>query len=179
MAEFIKDERVFVRKYSEQTLLFIGHIQDRINGYVAFRKELLALLDEQEKAHPSLKDFIGRMRTQLTQEVRVFNRRFDPLTEADGRERAVPLLEEREKAIRVDLPDYAAKAVNIGPGIKHIGDPQDTWVQKERMNAVLIRTMASMEMAMNPEAAELAKKVREMTEKVLRGGAAHEKPVTW
>ena len=179
IAKCIKDERVFFRHYNDQVLIFIEHIQVRINAYIDFRVDMLKYLEEQEKAHPNLSDFIGRLRTQLTNKMQINSRFQDAMQRATGVDHAIPLLAEMENAIQMDIPTQAKKANDIGSGIKHIGDPQDSRIRADRSMAMNIRAIASIEMAMNPASAEIAKEVRKRTEQVIRGGAQHEKATKW
>ena len=177
----MKEERAFIRTQNEQVLIFITHIQDRINAYVDFMEGLLAYLDEQEKKQPNLSAFIGRLRVMAKKEMFMYGGRFQsPLKRADGAKRADPLLADVYKALEVDTPERAYKALGAIPGIPQgIGDPQDLRVAQLRRRAKEIRAMATMEMATNPAAGEIAKEVRKRTEAVLRNPAGYERPITW
>ena len=177
----LKEERAFVRRQNEDVLIFITHIQDRINVYVSFLQWLLQYLDEQEKAHPELADFIGRMRNLAKEKMFMYGGRYeDPIRKADGAKRAEPLLAKVYKALEVDTPECATAALGAVPAIpQSIGDPQDLRVAQLRVRTKQLRTMAMMEMAVNPSAGEIAREIRKRTEEALRNPSGYERPVTW
>ncbi len=177
----LKEERAFVRRQNEDVLVFVTHIQDRLNVYVDFLRSLHQYLDEQEKEHPDLAEFIGRMRNLAKQEMFMYGgRRENPIRTADGAKRAEPLLAKMYKALELDTPERAAAGLGAVPAIpQSIGDPQDLRVAQLRVRTRQLRAMATMEMAANPAASEIAKEVRKRTDAALRNPAGYERAVTW
>jgi hypothetical protein len=176
----VKEEWAFVKDETDSVLIFITHIQDRINSYVDFMEGLLTYLDEQEKKQPAMADFTGRLRTQVKKDIRIFSNYASALTRADGAKRAVPILAKVYKALDLDTPEVVQAGVAAPPGVaRGIGDPQDTRVNMLRMKAQVLRAMATMEMAKNPAAAEIAREVRKRTEEALRNPVGYEKATAW
>jgi len=80
----------------------------------------------------------------------------------------------------VDTPECATAALGAVPAIpQSIGDPQDLRVAQLRVRTKQLRTMAMMEMAVNPSAGEIAREIRKRTEEALRNPSGYERPVTW
>ena len=102
------------------------------------------------------------------------------LTRADGAKRAVPILAKVYKAFDVDTPEIVQTGIAVIPGVPQgIGDPQDARVAELRKKVRVLRGLATVEMAKNPAAAEVAREVRKRTEAVLRNPVGYEKVVTW
>jgi hypothetical protein len=172
----LKEERAFIRTQNEQVLIFITHIQNRINVFVGTLEWLLGYLDEQEKAHPELADFTGRMRKLTKAEMFMYGGSYQyPIKKADGAKRAEPLLAKVYEALTVDTPARAQTALGSVGGVPHgIGDPQDLRVAQLRVRAKQLRAMATMEMAVNPAAATVAKEIRTKMEEALRNPSGYE-----
>jgi hypothetical protein len=177
----LKEERAFVRTQNEQVLIFITHIQDRINVFVDLFERMLAYLDEQEKKQPDLADFAKRMRELARKKMFMYGGRYqDPIKKADGAKRAEPLLAKVYRALEVDTPEQVRAAFrSVGAIPQSIGDPQDLRVAQLRRRTKELRAMAGLEMAVNPAAAETAKTIRKWTEEALRNPSGYERPITW
>ncbi len=59
------------------------------------------------------------------------------------------------------------------------GDPGDRRLRNLRRKVMVIRAMATMEMARNPAMGEIAKEIRKRTEAVLRNPHSYEKVTVW
>jgi hypothetical protein len=162
-----KEERVFLDQMLQQTQIFIKAIGDRINGYVDFRTQLLTYLAEQKKAKPELADFIGRLEKQANSMQKDRVDRSGPV--------AALVAQIKAEAIS-DTPrrDIWALTTEEGSGIAAHGGWQDDVVARCRNSAKIIRQIATIEMAINPKSAEVAKEVRKRTQQVLRGALGHE-----
>jgi hypothetical protein len=166
----LKEERVFIRRLNEQVFVFIKHIQDRINQYVDFRGEMLKYLAEQKKKHPEHAEFITKLETQM----KVMKE-----AKANGEKRARETLKALDRAIAVGLPEHMKAARGAVSMIPRIGGGQDSRVARCRHITKVLRIMATMEMAMNPEVSEIAKAVRDKTEAILRNPVGYERPDNW
>jgi hypothetical protein len=168
-----KEERVFLRKMLEQTQVFVKVIGERINAYVAFRQETLKYLGEQKKAHPELADFIGRLEKQTQT---IHGQRVDNAANVSNvvvRIEAMAMADRPGAAERADLASRLTEE-ECGGSIAAYGGWQDGVVAKCRNSVKMLRQMASVEMAVNPASAEVAREVRKRTQQALRGMLGHE-----
>jgi hypothetical protein len=177
-AETWKEDRAFMRKETRAVADFIKYVQDRTNTYVDLIASLLAYLDEAEKKHPQQAAFIGRLRTELRKPTQVFNKTMAVDVKANGEAVFAPWMAEMMKAMRVDTPEQAARgwAAAHAP---EIGDPQDARVAGLRLKMKVVRSMATMEMARNPAAAEIGREVRKRIEGALRRATNYERETEW
>ena len=82
---------------------------------------------------------------------------------------------------RARLVDYAGddalqRCQEFGKAITTIGGNQDELVGECRMAVKVLRQRAALAMALNPDAAEIAKEVRRRTQEILRNPASYEAP---
>lgn len=99
---------------------------------------------------------------------------------SDNVPRATKYIENFYKAVLIDTPDQFKKGIRGAGAIPHeIGDPGDRRLRNLRRKVRMIRSMATLEMAMNPSAGEIAKEIRKRTETVLRNPHSYEQPVVW
>jgi hypothetical protein len=160
---FQKDERMHIERMLGEVQVFVKAIQDRINGYVDFRAEMLKYLGEQKKAKPELAEFIGKLEAQTG---RIQTNKVDGATPVAG------LAAQLRPAITADLPKASAEGVT--EGIMNIGLGQDNAVARCRNTVKILRQMATIEMAVNPKSAEVAREVRKRTQAALRNPLGHE-----
>jgi hypothetical protein len=162
----MKDERLFVERMMRSAIIFVTAIQDRINHYVKFAKDLQAYAAEQKKARPEAAEFLTKIE-ELTK------MRDIAAKEADGGPQFEKLLEQFKPDITADVPKLSPESVflKIRDGF---GLPQDNRVARCRLAVKLIRQRASLETALNPKNADIAQEVRKRTHAALRGGLGHE-----
>lgn len=161
-----KEERVMMDRMFREVQVFIKAIGDRINGYVEFRSEMLKYLTEQKVAHPELADFIGRLEKQT---IAIHKERVD-------RSAPVASLIAQIKAEAVsDTPRTDIdRLTGDGHGLVAHGGWQDNVVARCRNSVKILRQMATIEMAINPKSAEVAKEIRKRTQQALRNPLGHE-----
>lgn len=177
-AETWKEDRAFMKNETRAVATFIKFIQDRINTYLDLIAELLAYLDQAEKKHPKQSEFIGRLRKELTKPTQVFGRAVPVNVRANGEAIFAPWMAEMMKAMRVDTAEQAAKGFAAAKA-PEIGDPQDARVAGLRLKVKVVRSMATMEMARNPAAAEIAREIRKRIEAALRNPSNYERETQW
>ncbi len=181
-ARRIKDERYFVRRINRNMLTFVKNVQDRTNGYVDFGLELLAYLEEQEKTHPDQAAFIEKVRAEWAIPVGQYARpKILANTEKlDNEQRAMKYAEDFYRTLDVDTPAQMMKGLGGVRNIPNvIGDPGDRRLRNLRRKVKVLRAMATMEMAMNPGAAEIAAEIRKRSEAALRNPHSYEKVTVW
>jgi hypothetical protein len=177
-AETWKEDRAFMKNETRAVATFIKFVQDRINTYVALTADLLKFLDEAGTKHPEQAVFIGRLRAELKKPTRVFQTSAACDAKADGEAVFAPWMAEMMKAMRVDTPEQAARGFAAARA-PQIGDPQDARVSGLRNKMKVVRSLATMEMARNPAAAEIAKEVRSRIEAALRNASNYERDTQW
>jgi hypothetical protein len=121
---------------------------------------------------------VGRLRKEMDRPTLVFRRSVKPEVKANGEEIFRPWMADMMKAMRADTPEQAKKGFSAA-GAPGIGDPQDARLAGLRKQVKVWRAMATMEMAKNPEAAEIAGEVRKRTEAALRNPSNYERETMW
>lgn len=158
-----KDERVFINMMCREVQVFVKAIQDRINEYVDFRAEILIYLAEQKKVHPEQAAFIARLEDQARrlQASKVNN--IGPVAK---------MADQIKSEIMADVSKVDAGG--LSEGIAGVGLGGDNMVARCRQTVKVLRQMATIEMAINPDAADVAKEMRKRTQQILRGALGHE-----
>lgn len=162
-----KEELVFIDRGIKEVQIFVAAIRDRINAYVEFRAEMLKYLAEQKTVHPELAEFIGRLEAQ-TRKIQE--------TKVDSSEPVAKLCAQIKAEAISDMPrrDMESLTAEGYGGIADYGEAQDQKVARCNIMTRMLRQMATIETAMNPKAAELAKEIRKRTEQMLRSPLSHE-----
>lgn len=176
----LKEERRYFEHMTQQTLIFVKHVQDRINDYVECGNELMKYLDEQEKKHPEQAAFIAKMRAEWATPVWQYPPVYPNHEKSTNEQIALADLAEFFKWLQIDTPEQMARGrTGAGRIPGRVGDPGDRRLRNLRRKIMVLRSIASMEMAMNPAAAEIAKEVRQRTEAALRNPAHYERVTVW
>ncbi len=178
-AKRIKEQRYFFRRVNRNVMTFVKNIQDRINAYVEFGLQMTAYLDEQEKNHPELADFIGKVKAEWARPVWQYGKPYANTEKSTNEAIAAPLVAEFDRATRIDTPEQARKAIGAAQLPHLVGDPGDRRLANLRRKVMLIRAMATMEVARNPAVSEVAKKVRTMADMALRNPHSYERVTVW
>jgi len=157
-------------------VIFVKHIRGRIEEYSAFGHEMLKYLDEQKKAHPELSDFLGEMES-ITKgiDAGIAKRK----AKIRVPQYVVDLAEEfRQNLLDKDGPEAFQECKRITEAIVEVGGNQDELVGESRVHVKILRQRAAMAMATNPSpaAAEVAKEIRDRTQKILRNALSYEHP---
>jgi hypothetical protein len=169
-----KKKKAEVEKALVDVVTFVKHIRGRIEQYVAFGHETLAYLHEQERAHPGLADFLADMEASTRAiDAAVAKRRINIKTP-----QYVVDLTERFRATVSDYEgdDALQKCRAITEAIVEVGGNQDELVGECRGAVKVLRQRAGLAMATNPDAAQIAREIRDRTQKVLRNATGYEAP---
>jgi hypothetical protein len=175
----MKEQRYFFRRVNRNVMTFVRNVQDRINTYVEFGIQMTAYLDEQEKKRTDLAEFIGKVRAEWAKPVWQYGKPYPNTVKCANEQVAMPLVREFDKALRIDTPDQAMKARGASALPGEVGDPGDRRLANLRRKVMLIRAMATMEIARNPDSGEAPKKIRAMAEAALRNPHSYERVTVW
>jgi hypothetical protein len=147
-------------------LIFVTAYRRRVDQDLAFKRDLVAYLDAQEKQHPDKKPLIGKFRSL-----------------AEGIPSQVPqdfpkIVEQFNAEYRATLnsDDQAAKKKReqLHPRYTAAGGAQDGIVANCHQVARLLRYQAGMTLTADPAAAEIAVEVRKRASAVLQNPVYHE-----
>ncbi len=169
-----KQRRAEIETILDEVVLFVTHIRSRIDQYVGFGHELLAYLDQQKHAHPELAEFLADMESATKAIDAAFEKR-----QANIRtpQYVIDLTDEFRKTLLDNEGDDALqRCTKITEAIVVVGGNQDELVGECRNAVKILRQRAGLAMAQQPQAAEIAKEIRDRTQKVLRQAASYEAP---
>ena len=169
-----KQEKAAIEEARVQVQVFVRHIRSRIDRYVDFGHEILEYLDQQDKAHPELADFL----TEMTDLTRMIDEQFDARAEKIKTPQYVEDLAEKFRATLLDYEgeDALAKCKEITSAIVVVGGNQDELVGECRMAVKILRQRAGLAMAADPRVTEIAQEIRRRTQEALRNPASYEAP---
>ncbi len=163
-----KDERVLVDQILKDTCVFVHAIRNRILDFVRFGDETLKYLGEQKKTHPEFAEFITKME-DITKEIRVRYDRKKGAATAD----VDKLADQLRESIMMDIPKVSGERI-MAAIRDSIGAPQDDLVAECRIVVKKLRQAAALDMAMNPQVADIATELRKRTHEILRNKLGHE-----
>ncbi|MGA2066007.1 MAG: carbohydrate binding domain-containing protein [Thermoguttaceae bacterium] len=169
-----KKRKAEVEKALVDVVTFVKHIRGRIEQYVDFGHETLAYLQQQEKAHPALAGFLADMEDSTRAiDAAVAKRKANIKTP-----QYVVDLTDRFRATVMDYEgdDALVKCRAITEAIVQVGGNQDELVGECRGAVKVLRQRAGLAMATDPQAAEIAREIRDRTQKVLRNATGYESP---
>jgi hypothetical protein len=167
-----RQKKTEIERLLADVTVFVKFIRSRIEDYAAFGLEMLLYLDEQKKARPEIAEFLSEMET-LTKAIGagVAERQDNIKTP----QYAVDLIDEfRRNLLEREHPNALAECERITESLVAIGGEQDELVGECRAAVKVLRQRAGMAMAANPAAAEVAKEIRNRTQKILRNAVSHE-----
>jgi hypothetical protein len=169
-----KGKRAEIEKILTEVVIFVKHIRGRISQYVDFGHETLAYIERQKKARPELAEFLGEMETSARAIDAVFARRKAMIKNPQY---VIDLTDRFRKTLLNDESDDAPqKCAAITHAIVDVGGNQDELVGECRNAVKVLRQRAGLAMAANPRAADVAREIRDRTQKVLRNAASYEAP---
>jgi hypothetical protein len=169
-----KQRRAEIETILDEVVQFVTHIRGRIDQYVGFGHELLAYLDQQQRAHPELADFLTDMEWSTKAIETAFEKRRENIRTPQY---VVNLTDEFRKTLLDNEGDDALqRCTKITEAIVVVGGNQDELVGECRNAVKILRQRAGLAMAQQPQAAEIAKEIRDRTQKVLRQAASYEAP---
>ena len=159
-----KEKRARIEKALTDVVIFVKFIRARIGEYSDFGHEMLAYLDEQKKAHPENSEFIAEMET-LTKTIDANIAKRRDLIKTP--QYVVDLTDEfRQKLLDKEGPEALAECTRIAEAIVVVGGNQDHLVGECRVAVKALRQRAGLAMATNPGAADVAKEIRDRTQKM-------------
>lgn len=169
-----KQKRAEIEQALVDVVIFVKHIRSRIDQYVEFGHETLAYLERQKKAHPELSGFLGDMETCTRVIDAAFAKRRASIRDPQY---VIDLTEEfRTKLLDYEGDDAMTKCTEITHAIVVVGGNQDELVGECRNAVKVLRQRAGLAMATNPRAAEIAREIRDRTQKALRNASSYEAP---
>jgi hypothetical protein len=169
-----KRKRAEIEKVLAEVVIFVKHIRGRIDQYVAFGHETVAYLQQQKNLHPELAEFLADMEGAARAIDGAFDRRKASIKEPQY---VVDLTEKfRQTLLDYEGEDALKQCTAITHAIVEVGGNQDELVGECRAAVKVLRQRAGLAMATNPRAAEIAREIRDRTQKVLRGAASYEAP---
>ena len=135
---------------------------------------MLKYLDEQKKAHPELADFITEMEN-ITKGIDAgIAKRKDKIRPRNTW--SILPNEFRKNVMDMEGPEAFKQCKRITEAIVVVGGNQDELVGESRVHVKVLRQRAAMAMATNPAAADVAKEIRDRTQKILRNALSYEHP---
>jgi hypothetical protein len=169
-----KAKRAEIEQALTAVVIFVKHIRGRIEQYVQFGHDTLAYLEAQEAGHPELADFLAQMATHARAiDAAVAKRRALIKTP----QYVVDLTEQfRSKLLDYEGDDALKQCTAITHAIVDVGGNQDELVGECRNAVKVLRQRAGLAMATNPRAAEVAREIRDRTQKALRNATSYEAP---
>jgi hypothetical protein len=163
-----------IEEHLAACVAFIRNVRERIDQYVEFGHEMTACLEEQKRLQPGQAVFLDEC-SSLT-------RRIDRLFERNReRIRTPAFAQQNADAFRADLlryaePDAFQKCEVQMAVFTSIGGAQDDLVASCRMIVKMLRQRAGIAVALNPELKDIAARIRERTQNILRNPTAYEAP---
>jgi hypothetical protein len=169
-----KRRRAEVEKILDEVVIFVKHIRSRIDQYVDFGHETLAYLAAQKKAHPELAGTLADLEASAGAIDEAFARRKASIRTPQY---VVDLTEQfRKTLLDYEGDDALKRCTTITHAIVDVGGNQDELVGECRNAVKVLRQRAGLVMAVDPRAAEIAREIRDRTQKALRNAASYEAP---
>jgi len=163
-----------IEEHLAACVAFIRNVRERIDLYVQFGHEMTAYLEEQKRLQPRHAEFLD--------ECLALTGKLDQLF-ARNRERihTPAFAQEQADRFRATLLNYAEKDAfekcqTQMAVFTSIGGAQDDLVAACRMIVKVLRQRAGIAVALNPQLKEIAARIRERTQTMLRNPTAYEAP---
>jgi hypothetical protein len=169
-----KRRRAEIERILDEVVIFVKHIRGRIEQYVAFGHETLAYLDQQKKAHPELRGVLA----DLEAATRAIDGAYTKHKTAIKTPQYVVDLTEKFRKTLLDYEedDALKKCQAITFAIVEVGGNQDELVGECRNAVKILRQRAALALATDPRAADVAREIRDRTQKALRNATSYEAP---
>ena len=169
-----KRRRADIERILDDVVIFVKHIRGRIEQYVDFGHETLAYLQQQQKAHPELSGVLA----DLEASARAIDAAVARHKAAIKTPQYVVDLTEKFRKTLLDYEgeDALKKCTSITHAIVDVGGNQDELVGECRNAVKVLRQRAALALAADPRAAEVAREIRDRTQKALRNATSYEAP---
>jgi len=169
-----REKQAEIETILQDVVIFVTHIRSRIEEYARFGRELLVYLEEQRQTHPEAAAFIAEMET-LTRVIDANYQRHKQYIMTP--QFVVDLTNKfRAEVMHDDGSDALKKCAQITNAIVIVGGNQDELVGESRLAVKNLRQRAGLALASNPQAAEIAREIRDRAQKVLRNASSYEAP---
>jgi len=167
-----KSRQEEIEIYLGDGLDFVKHIRDRIELYVEFGHEMRIYLAVQKKAHPELGKSLSEMEEIIGE---LDERLVDHRDGIKSPEYVIALNDGfRQNLLNYDGPDSLDRLKAYTDALTGVGGSQDGLVGECRWIVRTLRQRAALVMAVDPKFAEIAKEIRDRTQKVLLKPSAYE-----
>ena len=169
-----RKRRAEIEKILEEVVIFVTHIRNRIDQYVAFGRQTAAWLASEKPAHPELAEFL----TEMEGLARAIESDFDKRKERIRTpQHVIDLTNEfRRNVLDYEGKDALLRCNKITNAIVVVGGNQDELVGECRRDVRVLRQRAALAAATHPQAVAIAKEIRRRTQEVLRNAASYEAP---
>ena len=169
-----KRRRAEIERILDNVVIFVKHIRGRVEQYVDFGHETLAYLQQQEKAHPELSGVLA----DLESSARAIDEAYAKHKTAIKTPQYVVDLTEKFRKTLLDYEgdDALKKCQAITFAIVEVGGNQDELVGECRAAVKVLRQRAALALATDPRAADVAREIRDRTQKALRNALSYEAP---
>ena len=169
-----KRRRAEIERILDDVVIFVKHIRGRIEQYVVFGHETLAYLKQQKEAHPELSDVLADLEAAAGAIDEAYAKRKAAIRTP---QHVVDLTEKfRKTLLDYEGDDALKKCQAITFAIVDVGGNQDELVGECRAAVKVLRQRAALALATDPRAAEVAREIRERTQKALRNATSYEAP---
>jgi hypothetical protein len=169
-----KRRRAEIERILDDVVIFVKHIRGRVEQYVDFGHETLAYLQQQEKTHPELSGVLA----DLESSARAIDEAYAKHKTAIKTPQYVVDLTEKFRKTLLDYEgdDALKKCQAITFAIVEVGGNQDELVGECRAAVKVLRQRAALALATDPRAADVAREIRDRTQKALRNALSYEAP---
>jgi len=166
--------RAEIERILDDVVIFVKHIRGRIEQYVDFGHETIGYLEQQQKAHPELSGVLAELETSA----RAIDAAYARHKAAIKTPQYVVDLTEKFRKTLLDYEgeDALKKCTAITFAIVEVGGNQDELVGECRAAVKVLRQRAALALATDPRAAEVAREIRDRTQKALRNATSYEAP---
>jgi hypothetical protein len=169
-----KRRRADIERILDDVVVFVKHIRGRIEQYVDFGHETLAYLQRQQKAHPELSGVLAELEASARAIDAALARRKAAIKTPQY---VVDLTETfRKTLLDYEGEDALKKCTAITEAIVEVGGNQDELVGECRNAVKILRQRAALALAADPRAVEVAREIRDRTQKALRNATSYEAP---
>jgi hypothetical protein len=169
-----RQRRAEIETILDEVVQFVTHIRNRIDQYVRFGHDLQKYLDEQQRAHPEWAASLEQLQSATRAIDTAFEKRRANIRTPQY---VVDLTSDFRKTLLDNEGDDALpRCTKITEAIVVVGGNQDELVGECRNAVKVLRQRAGLIMAQQPEAAAIAKTIRDRTQQVLRNAASYEAP---
>ena len=153
---------------------FIRNVRERIDQYAQFGRDLTAYLEEQKRRQPGQAAFLDDCLALTRKLDRLFEENREKIHTPDFAQQNVDMF--RTNLLHNAEKDAFQKCQEQMAVFTGIGGAQDGLVASCRMIVKVLRQRAGLALALHPELKDVATRIRERTQTMLRHPTAYEAP---